>query len=655
MRFVVIAAAAAWMLGSLSAGEATGPVGIVPYVKVVSDKVEDVSSLEAWKKSFIKEGMSDRDKALKVWETVVKFRQQCSPPNEFVNSEGNVHDAIKAFNVYGYGQCCCASSHIEQLARYVGLQARGKGISNHSVSEVFFEDDWHLLDASLITYFSSADGKEIYSVDELCANVKEWLAANPGMLGDDKKMLAFSRGNGWKKGPSVFANSPFYNENGWLPAVTHGWYSNIGEYCGKQNFIYEYGYHQGYRVNVTLREGERITRNWSNKGLHVNMDGTGGDAWIMKTKIGEGDLAYSPKYGDIAPGRIGNGTHEYNVPLASGAFKLGALKAENLVSKSEAKTGPAVAVKDAAQPGVLIIRMPSSYVNLGGSAELNSVIGEGGEIAVSFSDNHGQDWKPVATIKAGGTAPIDLKALVYRRYDWQLKLELKGKGTGLEALKLSTDIQHSQRPLPALTQGENNITFSAGTAEGTLSYEGTLNPEHKSKNVFFGDFKPVLNGIGGCPLFMQGGKADVTFKINTPGDLTKLYMGLHYRARGKGEGFDYQVSYDDGKTWKTIDRAEGPVAGHTKHAVTTDIPAGTRAALVRFSGNQNNTCGFFDYSVWADYKEPNAGFRPVKVTYVWDENGAEKKHVHVAKTGSEAYKIKCDAKPTMKSLIVELE
>ena len=41
----------------------SAPVGVVCHVKVLSDKVPDVSSLEAWKKSYIKEGMSDKEKA----------------------------------------------------------------------------------------------------------------------------------------------------------------------------------------------------------------------------------------------------------------------------------------------------------------------------------------------------------------------------------------------------------------------------------------------------------------------------------------------------------------------------------------------------------------------------------------------------------------
>ena len=46
-------------LRSANAGDAS-QVGVVGHVKVLSDKVPDVSSMEAWKKSFIRDGMSDR-------------------------------------------------------------------------------------------------------------------------------------------------------------------------------------------------------------------------------------------------------------------------------------------------------------------------------------------------------------------------------------------------------------------------------------------------------------------------------------------------------------------------------------------------------------------------------------------------------------------
>src|SRR5438046_1327471 len=118
------------LLICVTVASAAGESGIVSYIKVLSDKVEDVSSMEGWKKSFIKDGMSDEQKALAVWNTVVKFRHQDAPPNEFLTGDGgDVHDPIKTFNVYGYNMCCCESSNICALARYAGFKARGWGIN----------------------------------------------------------------------------------------------------------------------------------------------------------------------------------------------------------------------------------------------------------------------------------------------------------------------------------------------------------------------------------------------------------------------------------------------------------------------------------------------------------------------------------------------
>src|SRR4029453_18368477 len=130
----------------------------VSHVTVVSDKVADVSSLEALKRSYIPGEMSDRGKALGGWEWVVACRHQAAPPNEFLGSAAHPHDPIKDFNVYGYGQCFCASADVEALARYAGLAARGWGITAHSVPEIWVGPGWSMYDASLINYFRKHDG-----------------------------------------------------------------------------------------------------------------------------------------------------------------------------------------------------------------------------------------------------------------------------------------------------------------------------------------------------------------------------------------------------------------------------------------------------------------------------------------------------------------
>jgi hypothetical protein len=620
---------------------------VVSHVSVVSDKTEDVSSLEAWRRSFIKEGMTDHQKAMAVWQSVVKFRHQDNPPNEFLESAGHPHDPIKDFNVYGYGQCCCASANVEALARYAGLEARGWGLIAHSVPEVKWDGAWHMLDGSLMTYFPRADG-QLAGVEEITGSVKAWYGENPKLKGNDAGLRRYMTGGGWRKGPEMLRACPAYDENGWLPAATHGWYATMQEYAEpSKTFVYEYGTALGYEVNVQLRKGERLTRNWSNKGLHVNAL-EGGKVGSLKTAVGKDDLRYSPKLGDLAPGRVGNGVLEYEVPVGSADLAEAALEYRNL------KAGAAgLEAADAKTPGVLVLRMPSSYVYLSGSADVKAVVGAGGSVRVEFSDNNGLDWRHVGTIDASGAREIDLKPLVYRRYDYRLRLTLAGAGTRIDGLKLTHDVQHSQRALPALGQGDNRITFAAGRQEGTITVQGNSEGTAKGKNLTLADFHPTIEGFKDHPLFLAGAKGAIAIPVSTPGEMTRVRVGAHYRARGAKDVFDVEASFDEGKSWRAIGKLEGPTPGNSKYFVFADVPKGSRAALLRLAGRQSNTLGVFDLRVDADYAEPQGGVAPVKVTYVWEEGGVKKRHVHVSKGAEEAYSITCVEKPALKQLIVE--
>src|SRR6185295_15987894 len=97
------------------------------------------------------------------------------------------------------------------------------------------------------------------------------------------------------------------------------------------------------------------------------------------------------------------------------------------------------------------------------------------------SDNNGLDWKEIKNyvgLVAGPNAPdgsvpmfsIDLQRQIFRRYHYRLKITLNGD-IAITSLKLTHDSQHSQRALPALGQGDNTISFSAGPNEGTVTIE----------------------------------------------------------------------------------------------------------------------------------------------------------------------------------------
>ena len=658
--------------------------GVVANVKVVSDKVKDVSSLEAWKKSYIQEGMTDKDKALAIWESVVAHQFQDSPPKEFLHNENDVYDAVKMFNVYGHSYCGVAACEMASLARYVGLKARVSTIAAHVVPEIEWDGRWHMLDASLVNFFvikdqppDAVNGRfsralsnyavpkgNIASIEEIIAAVKQWYAKNPEFLvqpadpqgkphGDGARLgkLHASEGwLGWKKGPALLADCPLYGWDGWLPAHTHGWYSTMQEYDGSVYFPYEAGYSMGYRVNIQLRPGERLTRNWSNKGLYVNMDGTAGKPAALDGKIGEGFMAYCPKFGDPAPGRIGNGTLEYHVPLDASLLKS-AWRMEGLQGAGTLR------IKDGAKEGILEIRNPTSYVYLKGEATLQTVVGRGGSIEVLFSDNNGLDWREVARIDAGGRRQIDLGKLILRRYDYRLRLVFKGPGTGLDGLAFRHDIQHSQRPLPALDKGENTIAFSAGPQEGIISIEGSSDAANKGRQLVYTDFHPQSRNLQDR-LLIDPAKRDgeLSYTLETPGDMTRMSIATHYRARDPRGGWDVQVSFDGGKVFKTVGRCPGPAVSMGSFVEVKDIPAGTRSAVVRWSGTTGyNATMIFNHRIDADYQLPNSGFRPVKITYLWDEDGVEKSDVHVARKEAESYVIRCTRKPRMKSIALELE
>jgi hypothetical protein len=343
--------------------------------------------------------------------------------------------------------------------------------------------------------------------------------------------------------------------------------------------------------------------------------------------------------------------------LATGEFRSGALLADNLISsnedKNQDKPGPALHAKDAAKDGVLVIRMPSSYVYLTGKVELKTRASNGGEVLVRISDNNGLDWKDVQKINTAGDQSIDLTPFVLRRYDYRLMFVLKGP-VGLDSLKITHDIQHSQRPLPALDKGDNTLTFSAGT-EGTITVEGSQNPAAKGKQLMLADFHPVAESI---PLEgavkPQGPKGALTFPVETPGDITRVRFGLAGRVHDKNDLWNLQISCDGGKTFKTVDTMKGPARFASKWVTFSDVPPATRKVLVRYDAENAAAAMIFRLRIDADYKEPNGAFTPVKITYVYDEDGKEKQDVHTAAKADESYHIKCDSKPTMKSITLEL-
>jgi hypothetical protein len=495
-----------------------------------------------------------------------------------------------------------------------------------------------------------------------------WLLASARCLADrllpqGGRQAGGHRGKGgnWRtQGPEVLARSPFYDINGWLPAATHGWYSTIQEYNGHgggdgKAFLYDYGYSQGYQLNLQFRRGEKLVRRWSNQGLHVNMGlKDGGPPGCLSEKVGTDQLRYSPAYGDLANERIGNGTLVYDLPMAVAELTRAALTADNLDAAAGADGAMGLTPKDATKPGTLVIGIPSSYVYLAGQLEVARALPAGGACRIEISDNNGLDWNDVPASGASGVQHADIGSLIARRYDVRLRITLSGQGSLLQALRFSADIQHSQRALPALGQGANLIHVVSGAQEGTITVEGSTSLAGKGRQLVYTDFHPEVVGMAPGSLRLAAGTGSVTFPVHAPGDILRVRFGCNYRARDAHDGWDLQVSTDHGTTFTTVERAAGPTGnGSSRYVTFSAIPPGTRDLLVRFTGQQVNTTMISGFRIDADYRAPAAGFIPMAITYAWMEGGREHSDVHVTAAADERYTLTCAEKPAMLSLTME--
>ena len=130
---------------------------------------------------------------------------------------------------------------------------------------------------------------------------------------------------------------------------------------------------------------------------------------------------------------------------------------------------------------------------------------------------------------------------------------------------------------------------------------------------------------------VKGTPAAATFAIATPGrhDAAAAWAATTASATSATAGTCRSPSMAARRS-RRVDHTAGPTRASASTRPSGDIPAGTRAA----AGPLVGPAAQHDLPVPAAHRcrlrQPCGGFRPVKVTYVWEEGGLEKKDVHVA-------------------------
>jgi len=114
--------------------------------------------------------MPEKARALTIWSFVKERRWHGEPISE--NSH-DLHDPVKLTNVFGYGYCDDAAAVMTNLSIEAGLKARVWGLNGHVVSEIFYDEKWHMFDADQnIVYRDSS-----HNVLDL-----EFLSLNPDFI-----------------------------------------------------------------------------------------------------------------------------------------------------------------------------------------------------------------------------------------------------------------------------------------------------------------------------------------------------------------------------------------------------------------------------------------------------------------------------------------
>jgi hypothetical protein len=637
--------------------------GRINQLKVLSDKIDDMTTAENIVKSFVKPGMSDQKRAEALWRAVVKYRHQTTPPNEYLAGDWEAHDPVKILSVYGYCMCCCSSALVEALNREDGRETRGRILNGHSVPEVWYKGGWHIFDGSLITYFPRPDDGVDASVDEIAGSIADWYAAHQGYRKNGAKILELMRKDGWSgwkaEGPSLLAHCPFYRA-GYFPARTHGWDATMAEYDRKSE-VYEYGYQVGHRALFSLRPGEALVREAGNRGLHVNME-TDPNWDGLKARAPENDLVY---VNEFLPGYRGsvaaNGVHRYAPNLKAGDLALGAERFQNLAPGGG--HGPALRVRDPNRPGIVIIPMTCPYVYLGGQVTLHAAGRSGDDrLTVSISTNNGRSYTDLlsAPILKAGTVKLDLKDKILRRYAYWLKIQLEGQA-GLDALAIENDFQHAPRTLPWLGKGPNTVTVAAdrdpSIATRSIACRITddlMFDKNETARTMGVEFENVDLRHDAC--WWEGGTGRMTIPVEVPGDLVALGFSAQVRARSEKDLVHITASSDGGKTWRDVVDMKGPTQGRTGHFVVRDWPRGTRKVMLRFELTGNNTAGVQSFRIDADYRDPLAAHTvpPFRVIHRWTEQGKPKVHAETITRLPAKYAIRTAADPEMVSVSYEM-
>jgi len=369
---------------------------------------------------------TDEEKAVAIWEWVLWKRFQRSP-----HDESALHP-VRALNCYGYGICGHTSSWIKAFCRAAGLQARVWEIAGHTVSEVFYNGGWHMLDGNVKVFYLARDNRTIASIAEL--EKDRWLI----------ERTIHPRDPWVRQDDSPGRNIQFVR---YLITERDNWESDGYDYENKRP----------YSMSMTLKPGEKLLRWW-------------------EPVLGKFE---SPDKNPLVPQRYANGQLIWEPDLENVDLIDYIDVVENVTTRAQDGQNPAIHIKHIqdyelySRAARFALHIRSPYPAVGGRfwCRLIKEDASKGQASV-FYGHPGHGEGNLYTFRWGrGTQDIELD--LYPNilkdmpvYHYQIGFALKGSAradpptqAGVDWFKSVTDFQVSPHSLPALSKGRNVIRY----------------------------------------------------------------------------------------------------------------------------------------------------------------------------------------------------
>ncbi len=335
-------------------------------------------------------------------------------------------DPVAVYNWYGTAICTEHAAVLSALYRRAGLRTRPVNPAGHAVLEVFLDGAWRLLDGDRAAYYLKEDNRTLASAEE---------------VEGDRELVRRTHHHGPVRPYDELTND-FY-ASAYYPRILPG--PDAGDRLGVDDCV---------AMTLALRPGESLVYGFSFAGRHSG--GCDLSAYPDATAaLATGRLVYKPDLGDP-------GTRCF-------------LEGEGVRWDAAGVASPPVHPTESGHPGRIEVDVAAPYPIVGGSIELDYLLGPGDELSLSLSSPR-RGWSTIWTAPEGEgsrrKASIELgehwRPWPVRR-DLLVRVGMKSHegdaSVGLYGIRLRAELQMARISLPDLAVGPNRVTYRDDSEE----------------------------------------------------------------------------------------------------------------------------------------------------------------------------------------------